>query len=386
MPITKLFLTVLGAFVRGTSIDESVKPHFTVEVLEKLFKLSKAHDVVQIVSDVLFKNGLLPENEPITVKYQEHQLNALGRYMTIEHEQQMMYCVLEKNEIEFIPLKGSVLREYYPDPYMRTSCDIDILVRMEDLQKAISALVSELNYKSSDIIGFHDVALYSPSEIHIELHHNLKEKRENLDKVLVTVWDSCIDSPNGKFQKLESPEFYIFHHIAHMVNHFLRGGCGIRPFVDLYFIEKSMKYDKTKLLSLMKESGVDVFYATALQCVGAWFGDADSAEVVDLMENFILKGGVYGTKENRTSIERNVQGGKFKYFLYRIFIPYDKLKYKYPVLEKYKILLPLIWLIRPFSLLLPNKRKRAQMDLQFIKQTSDTAETQTAKMLKMLEI
>ena len=158
--------------------------------------------------------------------------------MNIEREQQTIYKLFEDNAIEFIPLKGAVIRQYYPEPYMRTSCDIDILVHEEDLERAKNALVSALNYKSSEKISFHDISLFSLGGIHLELHYNLKEKRQNLDELLGKVWDYAVNTKEGKYFKLQSPEFYIFYHIAHMANHFLRGGCGIRTFIDLYFIEK----------------------------------------------------------------------------------------------------------------------------------------------------
>ena len=137
---------------------------------------------------------------------------------------------------------------------------------------------------------------------------------------------------------------------------------------------------------LLRESEIETFYNAALQCVAAWFEDAPSTEIVDLIEAFVLKGGVYGTRENRINIDQNKQGGKIKYFFSRVFIPYDNLKYKYPVLKKHKILLPLMWIVRLFSFASPQKRKRAQKDLLIQKGISEDSEITAEKMLKLLEI
>lgn len=211
LSITKIFIAVLRAFVTGSEIDEKLKDQFTVAVIEELFNISRAHDVTQIVSDVLFKNHLLPNSE-ITEKFQKYQINALYRYINIEREQQMIYKLFEEYGIKFVPLKGAVIRQYYPEAYMRTSCDIDILVHEEDLQNAVQTLKRDLKYDSNDTVNFHDISLFSQSGIHLELHYNIKEKRENLDKVLENVWDYCVDTENGNCLKLETPEFYIFHH------------------------------------------------------------------------------------------------------------------------------------------------------------------------------
>ena len=137
LSIRKLFLTVIRAFVTDSEIDEAVKSQFTPDVLEAMFEISKVHDVLPIVSDTLYKNGLRPKGEEITQKFQKQQMVALNRYMNIENEQQKLYKLFSSNAITFIPLKGSVIRQYYPQPYMRTSCDIDILVREEDLDRAV---------------------------------------------------------------------------------------------------------------------------------------------------------------------------------------------------------------------------------------------------------
>ncbi len=384
--VSKLFLAVIRAFVNQTEIEEDLKPHFTDEVIEKLFKIAKMHDVLQIVSDVLFKNGLLPQNAEITKKYQKQQLNALGRYLKLEQELQKICELFEKNAVEFIPLKGAVLRKYYPEPYMRTSCDIDILVHEHELKRAISLIVSELNYKANDTVDYHDVSLFSPNGVLLELHYNLKEKRENLDKLLVEVWNYTINTENGQYYKLEEPEFYIFHHVAHMVNHFLRGGCGIRAFIDLFFIEKHLKYDYEKLHALLKESQTEAFYNTALKCTDVWFSSKPSCETVDLVEAFVLKGGSYGTKENRINVENNVKGGKLSYLLSRIFVPYNSLKYKYVILQKHKILLPLMWVVNIFSYLSPERRKRAKKELELHKNISASSESKMSAMLKELGI
>ncbi len=57
-----------------------------------------------------------------------------------------------------MPLKGSVIRNMYPEPWMRTSCDIDILVEKSSLdvaKKAVQAIGFE--YKG---MGSHDISLF----------------------------------------------------------------------------------------------------------------------------------------------------------------------------------------------------------------------------------
>ena len=71
-----------------------------------------------------------------------------------------------------MPLKGSVLRASYPQDWMRTSCDIDILVHREDLERAVELLVEKKQYRR-EVTNLCDVSLYAPSGVHLELHYDL---------------------------------------------------------------------------------------------------------------------------------------------------------------------------------------------------------------------
>lgn len=59
--------------------------------------------------------------------------------------------IFDKIKIAYIPLKGAVIRPYYPYDSMRTSCDIDILIHEEDLELAIKNLI-EKGYKCGEKI------------------------------------------------------------------------------------------------------------------------------------------------------------------------------------------------------------------------------------------
>ena len=76
--------------------------------------------------------------------------------------------------IDYIPLKGSVLREYYRNPPMRTSCDIDILVPKDKVDAAASALVTACGYTINGRSG-HDISMTAKNGQHLELHFALMD-------------------------------------------------------------------------------------------------------------------------------------------------------------------------------------------------------------------
>lgn len=124
--IIHAMMELIASEVCGKSIDKT-RYSLTDEELAKLYKLSKSHDLAHLVGDALIKNNLIGDGE-IKAKFQKQIMLAVYRYEKINYELGRLRKVLNEAEIPFIPLKGSVLRRYYPEPWMRTSCDIDVLV------------------------------------------------------------------------------------------------------------------------------------------------------------------------------------------------------------------------------------------------------------------
>lgn len=70
-----------------------------------------------------------------------------------------------------IPLKGAVLRYIYPAPELRTSSDIDVLVKEEDLESAVAAIENATDFKMLRK-AYHDISMVN-SQVHLELHFTI---------------------------------------------------------------------------------------------------------------------------------------------------------------------------------------------------------------------
>ncbi|MGN0811938.1 MAG: nucleotidyltransferase family protein [Candidatus Coproplasma sp.] len=343
-----------------------ILPDNSESFLSSLFEISKKHDIAHLVGDALIKNGLI-ENGDIKSQFQNQIFMSVYRYEKLNYEFGRICETLEKAEIPYVPLKGAVMRNYYTEPWMRTSCDIDILVIEKDLQKAADVLIEKLNYISErEEKGSHDLQIYSTSGVHLELHYTLIEEGSllNTDKVLSNIWNYT-EGKKGTYQKSFSDEAFYFYHIAHMAKHFVEGGCGIKPFVDLWILNHSskIKFDKEKRNKLLSEGGLSKFALNAEKLSEIWFGEAEYTETTKKMEIYILQGGVYGTMHNRVFVQQIKKGGKFKYVISRIWLPYDTIKYNYPILQKHKWLLPFYQIRRWLKSLFNGKLKSGVNEL-----------------------
>ena len=184
--IIRTMMDLIASEVCGKSIDKS-QYFLTDEELAKLYKLSKSHDLAHLVGDALIKNDLIEDGE-VKAKFQKQIMLAVYRYEKINYELGRLRKVLNEAKIPFIPLKGSVLRRYYPEPWMRTSCDIDVLVHEEAVDQTAQIMVEKLGY-IYEKKQYHDISLMSDGGVHLELHHSIKENKANIDALLSDCWD-----------------------------------------------------------------------------------------------------------------------------------------------------------------------------------------------------
>ena len=353
--------------------------------LEAMYALAERHDLAHLAGAALYDKGMLTKGQAISEKFQHAQVVALYRYTKLEYERKRIYEVFENAGIAYVPLKGIIIRNYYPQPQLRTSCDIDILVHREDLTRATEALTEKLGYKGDEgELHYHDISLFSPGGIHLELHFTIENDWEPIDRLLSKVWDHCTPVAEGKSEHRQNLEFFMFHQIAHMVSHFLNGGCGIRPLLDLQLLRQKMPFDDAVVKSMCDTCDIGVFYDHAKALSDVWFGDRAHNEVTRQMEAYILFGVVYGTLENTVAVKQRQKGGRFSFIMYRIFMPYRQLKVKYPVLVKHKWLYPVMTVRRWFALLSPAHRKRAQQELRYSSAHSDEKKQSVDQLLQEL--
>ena len=199
---------------------------------------------------------------------------------------------------------------------MRTSCDVDILVPVQDLERAISGLQKELGYTLKER-STHDVVLDSPSGIHMELHYDLVEegRANNAIQVLSTVWQDARPCRGRQFFHEMSDAFFYFYHIAHMAKHFENGGCGIRPFLDLWILDRMEGADHEKRNALLKKSGLKQFADICRKLSRVWFGQEQADDLSLQLQAFLLHGGAYGTVDNRVALQQKKQGGRLGFSL-----------------------------------------------------------------------
>ncbi len=361
MEIKQLMFLLIRSEICGAEIEEQIKNELTEDVCKELFILSQKHDLSHIVASAVKKLGGFQENE-VSAAFDTTLMMSAYRDGQRDYAINLTSSVLENAGIPHILLKGSELRFYYPETWMRTSCDIDVLIHNDDTDKAENVLCAAGFQRMQDSSS-HDYNYMSPNQFHVEVHFTLSQEKKLplVNDLLESVWEKYAVPVDGKqYQYQMTPELFMIYHLAHMGRHLLFGGCGIRPFVDLWLLNRGMAFNKEKLHTMLAKTKLLELYKVSSELSEVWMEDKKHSNVTEMLEEYILCGGVYGTFANAAKI-KSAKGTSQAKSIYRIiFLPRKNLEILYPNLKKYPILFPFYQVKRWFNVFNKNKRDRAK--------------------------
>ena len=336
------------------------------ENIGQIYAISNRCDMAHLFGYAMEKQGIIsPENEFFS-KFQKQQYLAVYRYEGMKYEIERICFAFERNGIDFILLKGAELRSIYPEPWMRTSSDIDILVKSEDIDRATEVIMAESGYsRATDTL--HDRSFFSEGNVHIELHFDLLEedRANSASEVLCDVWSHSIPAKERKHRYILCDEMFYFYHIAHIAKHVEYAGVGMRPFIDLWLLNhcnnsKSLE----KRAELLSRCGLERFANVCEELAEHWLGKRALSETGKKFETFILNCSTYGSEQNRILLIQDNLGGTNRSVWRRICMPSDQIKFAYPILQRHKWLTPVFQVVRWCKLLSGKMAKKAINELK----------------------
>ncbi len=359
-------IKVLYFVLNDVNAPDAFKQQLTQEVLLSVYLLAKKHDLAHLLSSFIYKNKIEVDPE-LKAKLQQHEFLSVYRCEQMKYTLQEISQTLNQAQIAHIPLKGSVLRSFYPQEHMRTSCDIDVLIHPEDLNSAVDALKAKgYTFQSRN---YHDVSMFSANKIHLELHFNIQENMDNLDAVLKDAWQYASSTAQSRYDFTK--EFFAFHMYAHMAYHFLSGGCGIRSLIDIWVMEHKMGITYTNAEPLLKKAGIYKFAVQMSRLANQCFSKNNADVFSNLVLQYIYNGGVYGSAENNAAIYKSKNNSSWSYVLDRLFLPYRDMTVTYPILKKFPFLLPFFWVVRWIKTLFGGKTKSLAAEVARVHNVSD---------------
>lgn len=376
--LSEAVLSLFRYTINGTLPDSSMLDGLTEERVQACFDFADRFDLAHLLCYGLKKLGKLPENP----RYQKKLLEAFWRWQRLTYERKRIGEALEAAQIDHVFLKAPILQPLYPEPWLRTSADVDVLVKDADHAKALRVLCKKLGCTQGKRTA-HDVELLLANDFHAEVHFALMDEQTSIEQTLSRVWDTAKTVPGKRFEKQFSPEMFYFYYVAHMARHFINGGCGMKAFLDLWLMEQGMEKDELMAESLLRVNGLLTFAREAERLAAYWMGGQAPGGCTEEFERFILSGGVYGSIENKVAAMQLHFGGRGKFLFERIVEPREVMERHYPQLKERGWMLPYYRLHRWTQALTDGKLSRRIREVALNQSTTNDS---TKNLMKELEL
>ena len=272
-----------------------------------IYKVSSFHNLAAVV----YKSILLSGNETVLDdelcrRWKEKTDKATRKNILLDIEREELFAFCEKNKIWYLPLKGVILKDYYPQDGMRQMADNDILFD-RTYQKEIYYWFINRGYLAKYEESNHDCYYKEPIynfEMHVSLFENIhnpvwvqyyKDIRKKLRK----------DSVRQYLYHFSQEDFYIYI-MCHAYKHYDASGTGLRTLLDFYMYlkkeENNLNWDYIK--NEVKKLEIAEYEQESRILCEKLFEDTDdfaeklTKEEKRFLERIILSG-TYGTKEQK---------------------------------------------------------------------------------------
>lgn len=329
-----------------------------------LYKFALKHNISNFLYDWSINNCKSEEIKE-KIKFDYNMQIAKDTNQTFELDN--LIDNFEKHNIKVVLLKGIIIKNIYPENYMRQMCDMDIYVDENNFKKA-SKIMINLGYK--EFFDYEKHLGYKKEPfVYVEMHKKLVTDRDVGHEYLNNIWPLCVKYKNYQnIYELSLEDAYFFA-IVHLIIHFKFTGISIKDVLDIYLYNEKYKnkLDYNKIEQKLKEFSILEFEKNIKNIAYKWF-DSTIEEEFDDIEKFILKG--YNIK-NQVNYSVGKNGSKIKYLINLFFPEYKIMQEKYPILKKAPILLPTTWIARIFKDIF-SKETTVKTRLDTIKLIQDT--------------
>ncbi len=289
------------------------------------------------------KGGCINLPDAAEKTYSNTYMTNLMRDVTQAEEREFIREKFSRENIDFMFLKGSHLKELYPVPEIRYMVDMDVLVSEKDLEKGSKLLLERgfEQYKDND----KDIIFTKKPCLTIELHQMLFIEDYFMHKHFTDVWKKAIKVSEHEY-KMSYNDLYVYT-LAHLAEHYMTAGSCFRPMMDLFLMEKKLckELDFTYINEQFKKIGIDKFAVKIRKLYNCMFADGEYDDDLTMMENYIILGPPVENADE-VALAASTRQSKAQRIFGTAFPNYRHMKTRYPILKKLPFLMPIFWIIR----------------------------------------
>lgn len=320
-------------YLASCAVNEEIPDRELISGIEpeEVLAFAKRHKISCCVAMALESAGIR------NIETSKEIAHAMRRNALFDNSLEEVTAKLDEAGIWYVPLKGIILKKYYPKPFMREMADQDILIdasraaEVKEIMEGLGFTTASFDYDRHDIY-------YKEPILNYEMHRSLFDY----------YYDKRISGYYRDRSDLSRQEDFYLYTVTHEYKHYSNKGTGIRSLIDIYLYLKREELDWDYIGQETEKLGISKFERDNRQLAVTLFGKGEVAD--EQMLSYILSSNVYGIYLHK--VENGINKSKWKQFGYmikRFSVPvrvsnpdYRIFAKHYPFFYKYKILLPLL--------------------------------------------
>lgn len=283
-------------------------------------------------------------------------LQAIRVNVLFEMERMQVFGVLQRENIPYMPLKGCVLKQYYPEAKRREMGDVDVLIDSENAER-IRELMISLGYACEDFGETHHDEYFKEPFYTFEMHRSLSHHfGDTWDNYYEHIREKLLPSGDGGCElRFTDEDFYLYLFI-HGYRHYQTAGIGVKFLTDIFCYLRAVKLDEAYLEQELTKLGVKDEERFFRNLAFKVFSPERSQEALTAQENgameVLLMAGAYGSDESAVKLRLNQMsedGGaqnKMQYIGSRLTHLPPVYTYRYPRLYRCVLTRPIVYGIR----------------------------------------
>ena len=324
----------------------------------KIIELSQRHDVENItfLSMDMLKNK---PSEDLYHKWEDLYYKAQKHTVYQELALEELISTFTKAGIDCMPLKGSVIKHYYPSIDLRTMGDIDFLVREQDRQ-IIRDIMHSLGYQD-DLLDDGQVDAFKRGKIiNVEVHYDFSAENHVMHEIFTIDWDKLVPTETEHLYQMTFEDLYFFN-TGHYVKNMHNKGMGLRGIVDTFVLWNRLSdEEKSSLINRFEEIGINDFNSKLVKISDIWFNDFEDDDSLDTLQEYLMARLTYGDEKTLRVLQTlyaDQTSSNTEYIWKKIFPSAEDLYKRYNIKCKCFLLLPFLWFKRILGQLFGGKEK-----------------------------
>lgn len=258
----------------------------------KLYSLALSHGITGALYYAV-KDANVPEE--YAEKFKAEHETAVERDKTRAEEEERVFAAFDKADISYLPLKGSILRLYYPSADMRAMGDTDVMVE-QYARKDARAVMESCGYKHNGTQGNKDIYKNDGGNVY-ELHYKPADMSEFHKKLMER---ALAVNDKGSRLSLSYNDFYVYM-VSNLANMVKTAKATLRMFADfkVFYSRCGSKLDEKHVASTLQELGLADFESAVKKLTHTLFYGAEADSDTAAFSAYVLALGVATTKEQR---------------------------------------------------------------------------------------